>query len=61
MTDRAVLGWVRDRKGNIISRPIHTDCCNALTTFCGGGRSNAKEGYGMGNTTPYVIEIWKLS
>ena len=60
MTDRAVLGWVRDRKGNIISRPIHTDCCNAVTTFCGGGIA-AKGDYGMCNTTPYVIEIWKLS
>lgn len=35
MTDRYLIGWVRDAKGRIVSRP-RKEVCNAITSFTGG-------------------------
>lgn len=47
------LGWVRDRKGKVIKRPLR-DICNCITTMCGGGHIDT---WGLGNTTPYICII----
>lgn len=52
---KAVLGWVRDSKGKVIDRPIK-DSCNAITTMCAGGHTGED---GLGNTTPYAIELYE--
>lgn len=36
MTERYYIGWVRDEKGKVISRPKRT-ICNAITSLTGGG------------------------
>lgn len=51
-----IIGWVRDKKGVVIKRPLK-DICNTITTFV------SKNGYGGGslsNTTPYVLEIQEI-
>lgn len=48
-----VIGWVRDSKGRVLDRPVKT-VCNAITTMSEGGHTGED---GLGNTTPYVIEI----
>lgn len=35
MTDRYMIGWVRDERGRILSRP-RKDISNAITSFVGG-------------------------
>lgn len=41
-----MIGWVRDARGRVIDRPLK-DISNAITATAGG------------NTTPYVLEIWR--
>lgn len=53
---KTIIGWSRDSHGNVTDRhPMRTS--NAITTFSGGGR---KGNDGMGNTTPYVQEIYEI-
>lgn len=53
---KAIMGWVREStgKGRVIHRPIK-QVCNAITSMVGGGHTGQD---GMGNTTPYVLEIY---
>lgn len=51
---KLMLGWSRDSKGKVRDRhPVRVS--NAITTFCGGGRSGED---GMGNTTPYILDVY---
>lgn len=52
MVRAKAIGWVRDRKGNIIHY-TYKDITPCITTFCGGGHTDPKTG--MGNTTPYAM------
>jgi len=45
------IGWVRDDKGTVISRPVK-HLANAVTTMVGGGHTGKD---GLGNTTPYIF------
>ena len=49
------IGWVRDEKGKVLSRPIK-HLANAVTTMVGGGHTGED---GLGNTTPYVLCEYK--
>lgn len=49
------MGWSRDAKGRLRDRHI-VKICNTLTSMCGGGRTGED---GLGNTTPYVIEVYE--
>lgn len=52
---KTILSWSRDSKGK--TRDRHpTNICNAITSMVGGGRQAE---YGIGNTTPYVMEVYK--
>lgn len=51
MTERYYIGWVRDEKGKVISRPKRT-ICNAITSLTGGGHVGED---GLGNTTPHIV------
>lgn len=56
---KTILSWSRESFGKgIAHRHPCRGFCNALTTMVGGGHSNE---YGMGNTTPYVLEIRELA
>ncbi|MBQ0074631.1 MAG: hypothetical protein KBT34_10600 [Prevotella sp.] len=48
-----LLGWVRDHKGKVLTRPI-LKVSNCITTMSGGGHTGND---GLGNTTMYVLEI----
>ena len=50
--EKHILGWVRDKKGNVLKRPL-MNVCNCITSMCGGGHAGKD---GMGHTTPYVLE-----
>lgn len=50
MISKHYIGWVRDSKGQVISRPVK-HIANAVTTMCGGGHTGED---GIGNTTPHV-------
>lgn len=52
MTERYYIGWVRDSKGRILSRP-RKQIANAVTSYCGGGIPDPKDG--LDNTTPHII------
>ena len=51
MTDRYLIGWVRDAKGRIVSRP-RKEVCNAITSFTGGGKYEAYDG--LAPTAPHI-------
>ena len=53
----AIIGWVRDSHGIVTRRTFRADYCNAITTMVGGGHADAD---GLGNTTPYVMEVYEL-
>lgn len=53
---QAMIGWSRDEKGRVTDRHIK-DISNAITSFA--GRCRAGED-GLGNTTPYVIQVAKI-
>lgn len=53
MIKRAYIGWSRDRKGKVVSRPEKTDVSNAITQSTGGAHTCQEDG--LGNTTPYVV------
>ena len=53
----AIIGWVRDSKGAVTHRTFNGDICNAITTLVCGGHIGM---YGMGNTTPYVLEVFEI-
>ena len=48
------LGWVRDEKGRVLSRPVK-QIANAVTSFCGGGYAGED---GLANTSPHVLAVW---
>lgn len=49
------IGWVRDEKGKVLSRPVKK-ITNAITTMCGGGHTGED---GLGNTTPYIVYTYE--
>lgn len=51
----AIIGWVRDSRVIVTRRTFRADICNALTSMAGGGHYGED---GLGNTTPYVMEVW---
>lgn len=53
---KTMLSWSRDCHGKVINRHV-SNICNTVTSMCGGGRTAE---YGMGNTTPYIIEIYEF-
>lgn len=56
MTDKYYIGWVRDEKGSVLSRP-RKDIANATTTMAGAGHTDPRDG--LGNTTPHVVYCWE--
>ena len=59
MIDRYYIGWVRsgtDGHGLVKSRP-RKHIANAVTTFCGGGITDPRDG--LGNTTPHVVMVFE--
>lgn len=53
----AIIGWVRDSHGAVTHRTFKGDVCNAVTTMVGCGHAGED---GLGNTTPYVLEVYAL-
>lgn len=51
MLDRYYIGWVRDERGRILSRP-RKDIANAVTSMVGGGHTDID---GLSNTTPHIV------
>lgn len=55
---RAAIGWVRDSKGRITKRTFK-DVMNTITTLA--GAKGFVDSDGLGNTSPYVLEIYETS
>ena len=55
---RAAIGWVRDSKGRITKRTIK-DVMNTITTLA--GAKGFVDSDGLGNTSPYVLDIYETS
>lgn len=58
MIDRCYIGWVRSNvgKGLVLRRPVQ-QIANAVTTSCGGGIADPRDG--LGNTTPHVVMVFE--
>ena len=52
MIERYMIGWVRDERGHILTRP-RKDISNAITSFSGGGKYEASDG--LAPTAPHIV------